>query len=202
MSEEYFSLDSPENARMALIARIAEIFREFGYEGASLSRITEGSGLGKGSLYHFFPAGKSEMAAEVLLHIDRWFCQHIFQPLEQSAAQTGLDAMWRAVDDYFLSGRRVCLVGAFALDNTRDRFAAAINRYFTRWIQALQLALQHAGLNAAEANALAEEAVAGIQGALILSRALDDTAFFTRRLQYLRQRLATALSRRQPGAAR
>lgn len=188
-------MDSPDNAKTALVARIAEIFREFGYEGASLSRITEGTGLGKGSLYHFFPAGKTEMAAEVLLHIDLWFSRRIFQPLEQSDALTGFDDMWRAVDDYFLAGRRICLVGAFAVDSTRDRFAAAINGYFTRWIQALQQALRHAGLDGAEATALAEEVVAGIQGALILARALDDTDFFTRNLQRLRQRLELTLVR-------
>ncbi len=37
---------------------LAEIFREHGYAGASLSEITNRTGLGKGSLYHFFPSGK------------------------------------------------------------------------------------------------------------------------------------------------
>ena len=177
-----------ENSKAALVAQIAEIFREGGYEGASLSRITEVTGLGKGSLYHFFPAGKEEMAAAVLLHIDDWFVTHIFQALEQENARDALAAMWREVDDYFRSGRRICLVGSFAMDGTRDRFADAIGGSFSRWITALRRALQRLGLDSAAA-VLAEDVVSGIQGALVLSRALNDSGFFTRSLQRLRERV-------------
>ena len=52
---------------------LAEVFREHGYEGASLSLISKATGLGKGSLYHFFPGGKEEMADAVLSEIDGWF---------------------------------------------------------------------------------------------------------------------------------
>ena len=40
------------------IPALGEVFRELGFEGASLSEITNRTGLGKGSLYHFFPARK------------------------------------------------------------------------------------------------------------------------------------------------
>lgn len=59
--------------RADVIPLIAEVFREFGFEGTSLSRITEKTALGKGSLYHFFPGGKEEMAGAVLAHVDAWF---------------------------------------------------------------------------------------------------------------------------------
>ncbi|MEJ8631131.1 TetR family transcriptional regulator [Sphingomonas sp. I4] len=35
---------------------LAEVFREYGYAGASLSLIGTATGLGRGSLYHFSPA--------------------------------------------------------------------------------------------------------------------------------------------------
>ncbi|TCL03904.1 MULTISPECIES: TetR/AcrR family transcriptional regulator [Sodalis] len=189
-------MNSKENAKTELVARIAEIFRECGFEGASLSRITEGTGLGKGSLYHFFPAGKEEMAAEVLLHIHRWFAGHIFLPLEQENAFGALDDMWREVDDYFQSGKRVCLVGAFALDGTRDRFATAISGYFRRWIAALGGALRRAGVDDATCAVLSQEVVAGIQGALILARALDDAEFFSKSLLRLQRRVNEQLAAR------
>ncbi len=53
--------------------------------------------------------------------------------------------MWEAVSAYFQSGQRVCLVGAFALSDTRDRFASAVNAYFERWIEALADALGRQG---------------------------------------------------------
>jgi len=59
--------------RADVVPLLAEIFRELGYEGTTLSRITERTGIGKGSLYHFFPGGKEEMAAAVLADVDGWF---------------------------------------------------------------------------------------------------------------------------------
>jgi AcrR family transcriptional regulator len=56
--------------RADVVPLLAEIFRELGFEGATLSRITERTGIGKGSLYHFFPGGKEEMAAAVLAEVD------------------------------------------------------------------------------------------------------------------------------------
>ena len=130
--------------RADVVPLVAEVFREFGYEGASFSRIAERTGLGKGSLYHFFPGGKEDMAAAVLAHVDDWFERHVFAPLDADEPQAAIAAMWRSVDAYFQAGRRICLVGAFALDDTRDRFASAIRSYFLRWIAALGRALARA----------------------------------------------------------
>jgi len=168
---------------------LAEIFRELGYEGATLSRITERTGIGKGSLYHFFPGGKEEMAAAVLAEIDRWFEDFIYEPLRRDEPAVAIAAMWRGVDDYFRSGGRICLVGAFALDGTRERFSEAINSYFRRWVEALAGALTQAGRNSGEARAEAEAAVLGIQGALVLSRALDDHDVFRRAITGMQTRL-------------
>jgi AcrR family transcriptional regulator len=170
-----------------VLPMLAEVFRELGYEGATLSRITARTGLGKGSLYHFFPGGKEEMAAATLADVDAWFVRNIYQPLERGDPRTAIDRMWLEVARYFRSGGRVCLVGAFALDTTRDRFAAAISVYFSRWIAALASALRRGGVAAGRAQADAEAAVLGIQGALVLARALNDERVFTRALARLAQ---------------
>lgn len=168
------------------IPLIAEVFRELGYEGATFSRITARTGLSKGSLYHFFPGGKEEMAAAVLAHIQDWFERRIFTPLAQEEPALALEAMWQAVEAYFHGGGRVCIVGVFALDETRDRFATAIHAYFTRWMDALAEALGHAGLSEERARAQAEMIVGGIQGGLVLARALNEPAVFVRTLAQLR----------------
>ncbi|WP_395407212.1 TetR/AcrR family transcriptional regulator [Pseudoduganella sp. UC29_106] len=176
--------------REDVVPLLAEVFRTYGFEGASLARITEGTRLGKGSIYHFFPGGKEEMAAAVLAEIDDWFRRHVFEPLRESAdAAGGIAAMFDEVGRYFLSGRKVCLVGVFALGNERDRFAERVRDYFAAWIDALAAALIRAGRNAEDARALAEEVVGGIQGALVLARAFDRTDMFTATLDRLRARL-------------
>lgn len=179
--------------RADVVALVAEVFRELGYEGASMSRITQRTKLSKGSLYHFFPGGKEEMAAAILAHVDDWFAREIFERLESDEPRAALDRMWRDVDAYFRSGRRICLIGAFALDGTRDRFAPAIHAYFKRWIRSLAGALVRAGADEGVAGRLAEEAVVGIQGALTLARALNDEGIFSRRLDALKERLDAAL---------
>lgn len=177
--------------RAEVIPRVAEAFRELGYDGASMSRITERTGLGKGSLYHFFPGGKEEMATVVLAEVDDWFEQHVFTPLREGEPNAAIAAMWRNVDAYFQSGGRVCLVGAFALDETRDRFATAIADYFVRWVDALALALMRSGRDAREAHAQAEDVVLGIQGALVLARAKRDSTVFQGALLRMAKRLGT-----------
>lgn len=175
------------------ITRVAEVFRELGFEGASLFEITERTGLSKGSLYHFFPEGKEGMAAEILAHVDEWFVREVFEPLERDEPRAAIARMWRTVDTYFRSGRRICLLGAFALDETRDRFPKPIRLYFRRWIEALDGALVRAGVDAVTARALAEDNVGSIQGALTLARALKEDAVFGRTLARLQQRTDAVL---------
>jgi AcrR family transcriptional regulator len=179
--------------RSDIVPKLAEIFRENGFEGASLALIGQKTGLGKGSLYHFFPGGKEEMAAAVLADIDDWFESNVYRPLrEADDAGLAISGMCRSVVDYFRSGRRICLVGAFALDNVRDRFAAKIRAYFAAWTEALAGALERAGSDSTKAQQRAEEAVADIQGALVLSRALNDTAVFERGMARIEERLLAA----------
>jgi AcrR family transcriptional regulator len=175
-----------DDARGQAIARIAEVFRTHGYEAASLSLITEATGLGKGSLYNLFPRGKEQMAEEVLAHIDGWFDRHVFAPLRDDAGGEGVAAMFEAVDRYFESGGRVCLVGVFALGSARDHFAKALRDYFQAWERALAGALQRQGFAPPEAKQRAEDILLGIQGALVLARANRDKGVFRRALKRLR----------------
>lgn len=172
---------------------LAEIFREHGFAGASLSEITKRTGLGKGSLYHLFPGGKDEMARAVLDDVAGWFEMNVFMPLRESEdPAAGIDAMFRAIVRFFHSGRRICLVGTFALDDTRDRFAAEVRSYFSAWTRALAATLRRSGFDTKAARATAEDVVAGIQGALVLARAQDDPGVFRRAVKRLQKRTRAA----------
>lgn len=176
--------------RADILPVLDEVFREHGFEGASLSLISERTGLGKGSLYHFFPGGKEDMAAAVLAEIDGWFATRIFKPLrEEPDGARAIQQMFNAVDGYFQSGQRICLVGALALNESRDRFAPRIRGYFAAWAEAIEGALVRAGHGPRKARARAEETLASIQGALVLARALHDPNVFQRVLTRLKKRL-------------
>ena len=179
--------------RTDIIPVLGEVFRERGFSGASLSEITLRTGLGKGSLYHFFPGGKEEMAKVVLDDVADWFETNVFVPLGTAEdPEVGIDHMFKATVSFFHSGRRVCLVGTFALDDTRDRFAEVIHAYFAAWTKALASALRRRGFGIKAARATAEDVVAGIQGALVLARSQDDPGVFTRAIKRLQARTKTA----------
>jgi AcrR family transcriptional regulator len=180
----------PVAGRAELLPLLAEVFRAHGYEGATLSLIGEATGLGKGSLYHFFPGGKQQMATEVLAEIDGWFEANIFAPLRSSDDPAGaIAAMIEGVDGYFRSGQRVCLVGVIALGASRDMFAVQVHDYFERWNDALSRLLARSGLNARTARRRSTDALLSIQGALVLARALDDPGIFRRALSDVSARL-------------
>lgn len=173
---------------------IAEVFRELGYEGTSFSHITLRTGLSKGSLYHFFPGGKAEMASQVIAHVNSWFEDNMFVPLASHEPRVAILGMWRAVLDYFHSGQRVCVIGAFALNETRDLFSDTIQSYFCRWIDALELALRRGGLDSIRSRILAEATVSGIQGGLVIARALGDNEVFVRTVQRLADEIGASFA--------
>src|ERR1700756_939476 len=132
------AMAKPVSERNEILSQLAEVFRAHGYEGTTLSLITEATGLGKGSLYHLFPGGKQQMAAEVLAEIDGWFETNVFAPLrETNDPQQATATMIENVDGYFRSGRRMCLVGVIALGASRDTFAEGVQGYFVAWKNAL-----------------------------------------------------------------
>lgn len=176
------------------IALIAELFREHGYNGTSYAQIMEVSGLGKGSLYHYFPNGKEDIANAALQHIHTWFERHIFTPLEApNAPFEKLDEMFNNVQRYFASGKRVCLIGAFALADTKDLFAKEITQYFERWIRALSLFLTIHGASRKEARQLATSAMVSIQGGLVLTHALGKPQIFSKMLEEEKTKIRHAL---------
>jgi len=176
--------------RSQVLRALGEVFRAHGYEGASLTLITEATGLGKGSLYHLFPDGKEQMAAEVLADIDGWFELNIYAPLREATDPArAIAAMIAGVEQYFHSGDRVCLVGLVALGAARDTFAEAVDDYFARWQAALASLLRRSGLSKGQAQRRAEDALLTIQGALVLARARNDAGIFRRALSDLAARL-------------
>ena len=182
--------------RESALPALAEAFREHGFEGATLATLSKATGLGKGSLYNFFPGGKEEMMEAVLDNIDRWFADTIFSPLEHVVdPAAAITSMFEDVTAYFRSGRRVCVVGCLGLNSAGGAFSIKVKDYFARWISALAHCLEVGNVPRAVALDLAEEAVSGIQGAIVLARALGDDATFQRIVHRLQSSLLDTISR-------
>ena len=68
-------------SRQEVIERLMLVVRRCGYDGASLAKLSKATGLGKSSLYHYFPAGKDDMVRAVLDHVGSQLRDGLFVPL-------------------------------------------------------------------------------------------------------------------------
>ena len=65
-----------------LLDRALELFRLHGFEGVSLSRLSEAIGLQKASLYHRYPGGKGQIVLAAVARVAQWFGEHVFALLK------------------------------------------------------------------------------------------------------------------------
>jgi len=175
-----------------MIVSQALLQRERGVAGTALPDVLEHSGAPRGSIYHHFPEGRAQLAAEATT----WAADFISHRLEKSLADgdpvTALDRFvgdWLAVlqESEFGAG---CPVVAGALDpGTRE---AAANG-FHRWEELLTESLASAGLPPARAESLAVMFIASIEGAIVLSRAEGTTRPLERTADQLRSLLQKEL---------
>jgi len=173
-------MPTPLLSRGELLVRLQETFRRYGYEGASLTRIAAATGLGKASLYHYFPGGKEQMAAAVIDNLRHWFDDNVFGPLESvHPPRQRIVSMLETLGRHYENGQCACLPGLFALAEERTLFGEAIGQFFARWVSCLSQTLTDSGLARDIAQRRAHDGVERIQGALVLSRAFADSRAFT-----------------------
>ncbi len=173
-----------------LLNRLTEVFRTYGYQGASLSKISDATGLKRASLYHRFPDGKAEMAEAVLQGADEWLQAHALSPLtEPGPPERRLRQMARKLDEFYAGGQQSCLLDAlsFGVEEgaIRDHQRAAMEA----WVDAIATMLRESGLPARTAHERAEDAVIRIEGSLVMARATGDSTPFRRTLRNLPQDL-------------
>lgn len=170
--------------------RLVNVFRQYGYEGTTLSRISQATGLGRASLYHHFPNGKQGMAEAVLEYVSQWFNETVLNPLRLDGEPLErLRAMNSSLKQFYNCGQDACLLAMFSLGESDDLFHNQVSQALNAWIDSLAQLLCEAGLPETQARQRAEDAVIQIQGALVLTRGLDSTSPFERVLQELPSRL-------------
>jgi AcrR family transcriptional regulator len=180
-------MPAPLATKEAVLERLLATFRDQGYDGASLAELSQATGLGKSSLYHYFPGGKADMAEQVLAHLDVGLERAIFEPLRsRRAPQQKLDAMLAALSDFYEGGKRACLLERLTASVDRPRFRRPLARQFEKWIEAVAALGREAGLSSALARARAESLVVRVEGALVVAAGTDDHQVFARTLEELK----------------
>lgn len=165
----------------------ATLFRRNGFAATGINEIAAVSGAPKGSLYHYFPNGKDQIAeaavrfagAGVVATLEKLEKQH-----SSASAMIGayckLLAGWMAKSGF----RDGCPIATTLLESAPQstEMAAAGREAFAGWRAVIARALLRDGFGKAEAGRLATMTVSAIEGALILARVessaqpIDDVA--------------------------
>ena len=166
------------------------LFRQYGYDGATLSKISEATGLGKASLYQHFPGGKTEMVESVLGYSESWLHENVLAILKSDGTpEERLQKMCDRINDLYAGGTQPCLLAILQAGTGRDIFHATVKNLLNAWIVGIATVMVEAGLDKSLAQQRGEEALISIQGALMVSQALDNPNIFQRALQKLPQEL-------------
>lgn len=161
-----------------MIESAAVLFRERGVASTSFADVLEHSGAPRGSLYHHFPGGKTQLAEESTRYAGEFILAGIVAALTEhdpARAIAAFQAHWINVlrRSNFAAG---CVIVAATLEGEREptvRDAAGLA--FTEWERVLEDALHDAGIPLRRAASIATLAIASIEGAIILARAQRST---------------------------
>lgn len=180
-------------SREAIVVLLMDLFRRNGFDGVSMADVAKATGIGKSSLYHHFPGGKDEMAAVVMETVGAWVAENLVAPLTSPASRTArIDAMLANVATLYDGGAKPCIIASMMVGAEAGPVFPAIRAAVSAWLEALQQALEDTGAPRATARDAARDAVARIQGSLLLCRALGDRDPFAAALSATRRDLLTA----------
>jgi TetR/AcrR family transcriptional regulator, lmrAB and yxaGH operons repressor len=174
-----------------LFRGLADVFRRKGYDGASYADLMQASGLVKGSLYHRFPGGKADMVDTILADVDRHFAEYVLKSaFEEGNPRERARKIARRLREFYDSGKRSCLLDTLTLGKGASVRAHA-RRSMSAWIDAFARLGRDGGLPLGIARKRAQEAVAAIEGGLVVSRVLGDSRPFLRALANLPKQLTS-----------
>jgi TetR/AcrR family transcriptional repressor of lmrAB and yxaGH operons len=158
-----------------MIAAAARLFQRDGYAATGWRDVVEAGGTPWGSAHHHFPGGKEQLALEVIA----LGSVHVLSTLEECLA--GAPDAATAVERWFTAaGRNLiasqfecgCPVATVALETATSAPALgeACAVAFRAWQDRLAEALRDAGVAAERSAELSCQAVAALEGALLLAR--------------------------------
>lgn len=176
-----------------IVDGLINVFKHKGYDGASLSDLAAATGIAKASLYHRYPGGKPELGRTALAEAGRNFTLLILKPLQsEKPAPERLAAMLDGVAAFYGTESPACLMNTLTLGDALPLFGKDIRNTHNAWQRLIARALEELGRSEAQATDEADDMIARIQGALVLTRLSDRTNSLTAMLERIRTSLGLA----------
>jgi TetR/AcrR family transcriptional regulator, lmrAB and yxaGH operons repressor len=175
------------DSRASMVRSAAALIGSRGLNATSLADVLADSGAPRGSIYHHFPDGKTQLAEDAV----RWTSDRVLAHQRACPATSPAEVlncfigMWQRVVQTS-QGRSGCVVAGVAVDSEESAessgtepdggLMAVVRSTFRAWVDLLSEQLRATGVPADRARPIALAVLAGMEGALILCRAEGSSA--------------------------
>lgn len=166
-------LTTKSSAKDQLIETASRLFRLRGYHGVGLKEIIEESGTAKGSLYHYFPEGKEQLAIAAIEHTKRFVSDKVQEDLAKigdpvQAIQAHIHKLSGEFSKESVFGMPIgTIAGETYLTNEPIRVAC--QSVFNEWQALYQEKLASSGFSEKQSADYALMLIALIEGGILLS---------------------------------
>ena len=161
--------------RTKMLVSAVEVLRERGAAGVTIDEVLARSGAPRGSVYHHFPGGRTQILREAL----NFAGDEITASIDEAAGESATVLLRRFVqlwedaltESDYTAG---CPVLAAAVGSGEDeqQLTAVAADIFSRWREASKQAYVRDGFEPAEATSLADTTIAAMEGAVVLCRSV------------------------------
>lgn len=168
------------DTRDRMIRTAVVLLQENGASSVTVDAVLERSGAPRGSVYHHFPGGRSEMIEAAVQYASE-FSRAQFDAIAETGDPVGaISAMCGAWIDQLqrTDFKNGCPIVAVAIEND-DRLVDAevvVQATFSSWRTTYAGLLRRSGVPAKRSKSLANIVVAALEGAIVLARADQDAA--------------------------
>jgi AcrR family transcriptional regulator len=161
--------------RDRFLAAATTLFRRQGYSGTGLKQVAGDGGAPMGSLYHFFPGGKQDLALQAIARTRERYDELLVRIFASTDDAAGAAIAWFAMaaraleESAFADG---CPIGTVACEvaSTNAELRQASAAVFASWRVRVADQLIAEGVTVDRAHRLASFAVASLEGAILLAR--------------------------------
>ncbi len=159
------------------------VFREYGYEGSSLSRLAESAGLEKASFYYRYPGGKKDIALAVAARVSSWFAENVVEPLKGTGSpQQRVRQVAQRLKKFYGDGSRPCVLDTLSLRGGPPELQTALAGALQAWVAAFISIAVESGFSRTQAARRAQQAIINIEGSLVVSRVSGNPGIFLQTL--------------------
>ncbi|MFH8366300.1 TetR/AcrR family transcriptional regulator [Streptomyces sp. NPDC018031] len=171
--------ESNLGTRERVVRAASRLMQRQGYDGTGIKQISKEAGATLGSVYHFFPGGKQELAVAAIRHGEREFAEELAGNLrsEDDPAQAVLACTRRLAESLrasdWVDGCPVTSTALGTAGRLPDIQQAAAEA-FAHWRHLVFEKLHQAGIAEPDAHELAHTVISTLEGAELAAQVSRD----------------------------